>query len=237
MSSLIRQVEDLPRSRSIVWMFLTVILGALAILSGILPLQVGGVLLIAAGMLTPIALTDRQPPAAARKAKGPEVSQAALHASLLTRTGAEAAPHASRLTPPRITTNPRSERGGQRGSAREQLEAVVQELRDDLIVRHGLDTLLAESLIQQLAHYASEARSPIRRLSTREIANLWRTTLSGLTVDRFAAHTNADPLTLLAGQRLLLQHAATVLRRMDDRTAKRRPGLEPEVDSPASASN
>ena len=45
------------RHNSIGWMFLTVVLGAVLILTGVLPLQLLGVALIAVGIVTPIALT------------------------------------------------------------------------------------------------------------------------------------------------------------------------------------
>lgn len=54
-------VVAFARSNSIGWMFLTVILGAAFILTGWLPLQLLGMVLIAVGVVTPIALTGARP--------------------------------------------------------------------------------------------------------------------------------------------------------------------------------
>lgn len=49
------------RNNSVGWMFVTVILGAVLILSGWLPLQLLGMVLIVAGVATPIMLTGQSP--------------------------------------------------------------------------------------------------------------------------------------------------------------------------------
>jgi hypothetical protein len=51
-----RSAQAFADANTIVWMFLTVILGAVLILTGMLPLQILGTALIAIGMATPIAL-------------------------------------------------------------------------------------------------------------------------------------------------------------------------------------
>ncbi len=52
-----QSLKAFARTNTIVWMFLTVILGAVLILTGMLPLQILGTALITIGMVTPIALT------------------------------------------------------------------------------------------------------------------------------------------------------------------------------------
>lgn len=169
------------RNNSVGWMFLTVILGAMFILSGWLPLQFVGTVMIALGVVMPISQTSLPP---------------WQHQESGTQRNAK-----SHLSPSNSFPSQSTQKDGVDYDAVEQQNIA---LREELVSAYGTRTLLDDKLKDDINQYFVRHNSAETVGSTSsDIELLWQQTINGTDIQSIA-----DNLGIVTEYALIVQQQA-----------------------------
>lgn len=203
-------IADYARHHSVLWMFGTVVLGAVLIPTGILPLQLTGTALIAIGMVTPIALTAQQRRRVATKPARQNENEREHRRGVLLRD----------------VERRRKWLLNQYG-----LEPLLQEDVIDAIL-YSFNAVLQNQHPDQASPMDSDIAAQFRRL--------WQDTLTTPDLNRVAVALRVDLETMLSSQRALLRIAeedadvAFLLRRHRAAAQAQQPGGLSHPPTPSS---
>lgn len=164
-------LTNYARTHSVLWMFLTVVLGAVFILSGVLPVQLVGTVLIAIGVITPLLLTNPTR----------ETSTAPSRLNLSSEEGESRGLAGIASQDPEALITIRNEQLEEERVTPRELEQINRARRNELVHAFGAPLLLDDRVVTAVIEGARQREA--RFLQDSYLEAIWRKTVSGLDVE------------------------------------------------------